>query len=452
MKRLIIYMLLAVVAGGQMAAQYANNTYFMNRMPYRHELNPAFASEHDYVGIPVLTSIHVGANGNVGAGNFLFPRDGELVTGLNEKVSAAEFLDGLKNTNYLEANVKLNVIDFGFKAFGGYNTFGLNVRSMTGISVPYELLEFAKVGQIDGSPTSYVINDLKVSSSNFVELALGHSRVIAERWRVGAKVKYLAGVGRVEAAVDRMDIAMSEDRWTVRNSGRMFRTGVLDIRYKENGEIDDADYGKVGVDGNGFGIDLGVEWSPIENLRVSASLTDIGFVSWNGSEAAVDNKEFVYDGFHHLVPEKDPVTGESPLKQEADQLEEDLKELIRFGKETAASQMQSLPTTLRVGGEYGVLGDKISFGLLSTTRFCTPKTWAELMASVNFRPASWFHATVNGSTSNLGHALGMALNFCPRRFNFFLGADYIPLKYGKQGIPVSVAKVNFTLGMTITFN
>lgn len=453
MRRIRLYtVFVAAAAFMQLPAQNPHVSYFMENMPTRHELNPALTPEFGYVAIPVLSGLHMGLNSNVGLNDFLFSRNGELVTGLNSQISAADFLGGLKDKNYMEMNLKLNVLSFGFKKWGGYNTFSVNVRSNTGVNLPYELFEFAKVGQVDGAPTSYDINGIRISSTNFVELAIGHSRQITDRLRAGAKFKYLAGVAKADMEVEQMNVYMSEDKWSVSDRGQMFTTGFADIRYKENGEIDDFDFGEIGVAGNGIAFDLGASYELLDNLTLSASLTDIGFLAWKGSNAVIDPSEFEFDGFHHLGAEDDPTTGESALDKETDQLEEDLKELVRFRNEADATKQQSLTTTLNVGGEYSILNDKISFGLLSSTRFGGPKTWTELMASANFRPASWFNATVSGSTSNLGHALGAALNFSPRGFNFFLGADYIPLKYAKQGVPLSTAKVNLTFGMIITFN
>ena len=42
----------------------------------------------------------------------------------------------------------------------------------------------------------------------------------------------------------------------------------------------DFDSGKLGIAGYGFGIDLGVSYKIMDNLTVSASVLDLGFISW----------------------------------------------------------------------------------------------------------------------------------------------------------------------------
>lgn len=453
MKAKYIAGLVAVAISSTVMAQTSRNSYFSDNIPTSNELNPAFAPEFDYVTVPGIGGITAGLNGNVGVGNFIYKRGYEMVTGLNEMISSDEFLGGLKSSNYMEANVGVNILSVGFKALGGFNTISINAKSSTSVSLPYDLFKFAKVGQDDGKATTYDINGTRVRTTEYAEIALGHSRQLSEKVRIGTKIKYLAGIGYADAKVSNIHVAMSQDSWTVYETGDLFTTPLLNFNYKENGEIDNIKFGeKVGVAGNGFAADLGVTYNPTKDLTLSASLTDIGFIHWKGDMNTLDPVPFYFDGFHHILSDEDEDGGASEISGEVDQLEEDLKALLHFQGESSAKRTQMLRTTLNLAGEYSILNDKIGFGLLSSTCFSTPKIWTELMASANFRPTRWFNATVNFSTSNLGHSLGALINFCPKGFNFYIGSDYIPFKYAKQGVPISTAKINLFLGMAITFN
>lgn len=436
-----------------LSGQTPHSGYFVENMPGRHVLNPAFDNEYNYVNLPVVpgfSGIAVGMNGNVGLDNFLFKRNGELVTGLNKSVSAEEFLGGIKNNNYMEANVSYDIFSMGFKKWNGYNTIGLTFKSSTGIGLPFELFNFAKTGQIGGEFTQYNIGKSKVHSTNYIELALGHSHALGSNVKIGGKLKYIAGLGFANATVNNIDVTMGAEKWTIKEAGEMFTTDALDIMYKDNGEIDEIDFGKINLAGNGLGIDLGVVYNPIKSVELSLSVIDLGFISWKGNKAELIDKAFEYDGFHHLVAQDDPETGKSALNQESDQLEDDLRELIRFQRQTSASKTQSLATTINLGVKYRVLKDKISLGLLSSNRIGGYKQWSEVMLSADFTPAKWFGATVNGSFSNLGSSFGALLNFNTKGFNYYIGSDYIPTKYAKQGVPLT-SKINFVMGMAFKF-
>lgn len=56
-----IYMLgLAASLCLPLAAQTPRNGYFSENLPMRHNLNPAFAPEYDYVAIPAIGGISAG--------------------------------------------------------------------------------------------------------------------------------------------------------------------------------------------------------------------------------------------------------------------------------------------------------------------------------------------------------------------------------------------------------
>lgn len=455
MKKITRYtalILLMVMSLPNVFAQTVHSAYFLETMPNRHEMNPALTPDFGYTAVPVAGALKIGVTSNLGLADILYPRGNELVTGLHQSVSAEQFLGNLNKMNSIEAEIKTNIVSVGFHAFGGLNTIGINARSMTGIYLPYELFKFAKVGQENGATTEYNIENLAVTSDNYAELALGHSHKIGSKLTIGAKVKFLFGIASAEANVDRLNLMMSADKWIVKSRGHMFTSSLLKVTYDKDGMIDNVDTGDFSADNFGVGFDVGAKYDILPNLKVSAAVVDMGFVSWKGHRSNLIGEEFVFDGFHNLGAEKDPATDRSAWDDELDQLEEDAKGLIRFEEGKEASRVKTLASTLNLGVEYGILNNKITFGLLSSTRFGMPKVWAEGMLSVNFKPVSWFSASVNGSASNTGCAFGALINFAPKGFNFFIGSDYIPYSYSKEGIPLHNAAVNAVMGINITFN
>lgn len=446
---------LAVVLSAGVSAQTTlNSSYFMEKMTKRNQLNPALKTENNYVSIPSIGNLYLGINSNLGLGTFLYPRDNKLVTFLHESVPADEFLNKLTPNNTIELDLGLDLISFGFWAWGGQNTFNLALKSNTGAYLPREIFEFLKTGQEATGVTRYDMSNITATTSNYLELALGHARDITDKLSAGAKIKVLIGAAHAEARIDRMDISMSQNEWTIKQAGHLQATSLLELTTDpETGEVTGYDFGNhFGVAGFGLGFDLGATYEIIDNLTLSAALTDIGFMRWNNlTRAETDpDKGFIYTGFDNIGAEDDE-NGDNPFDQKADQLGDDLKALTKFYQSDTRSVANSLRTTLRVGAEYAVLDDAISFGLLSTTRFVGYRTYAEGMAAINFRPLSALHLTVNGSVSNMGSSVGAILNICAPGFNFFVGTDYFATKYSKQFIPINHARANFSFGFNITF-
>ena len=320
MKRKSIYTICAAAAlacsGMTATAQALQSGYFMEGYTFRHLMNPAYAAERNYVSIPALGNVNVGTQGNVGLSKFLFPYQGDqLTTFMNSSVSSAEFLGGLKDNNRINANVNLTLLSGGFKAWGGYNTVDLSVRSQSSISLPYELFEFMKLG-MQGTSTSYDMSDLGVSSRNFVQLAFGHSRDLTGKLRVGAKVKILMGLARVDMKMTDMHVELNQDKWMVSANGEMnMALKGLEMPTKEEAgrvidnpsqkdliDWDSMDNDGVGLTGFGLAVDLGATYKLMDNLTLSASILDLGFLSWsNNVKGVTKNQPWVFEGFKELA-------------------------------------------------------------------------------------------------------------------------------------------------------
>ena len=161
-----------------LSAQTLNSSYFMEKMTKRNQLNPALKTPNGYVSFPALGNFYLGVNSNLGLGTFLYPRGNELVTFLHPSVPADDFLGKLTPNNTVELDLGLDIISFGFWAWGGQNTFNLALKSYSGAYMPKEIFQFLKTGQKETGITRYDMSNITVSTDNYVELALGHARDI----------------------------------------------------------------------------------------------------------------------------------------------------------------------------------------------------------------------------------------------------------------------------------
>ncbi|MCP9613098.1 DUF5723 family protein [Coprobacter tertius] len=432
-------------------AQNLHSSYFLERMPYRHRLNPALINDYGYFSFPILGNIAVGLNSNIGISTFLYPsltKPNELNTFLHPDVDFNKFEKKLKNMNQIEPNFEITILSFGFFAFNGFNTFDLSVRSTNQIFLPKDFFTFLKLGQT-GDATEYNISDMSIKSNTFAQLALGHAHEINDKLTIGAKLKFLVGGANIDAKIDKMNILLSDNKWYIRSYGQAdVSMAGASLKVNNKGEIDGFDLDTPGIGGFGGAVDLGATYKLLDNLTLSMALTDIGFIRWNNNLRGVTpDKEFIFEGFEHIGAEDGP-NGDNAFDDETDKFTDDLEALAKFNKADApAARNTMLYTTMNIGAEYGILNNKISFGLLSSTRFSTPKVWTELMGTVNFRPARWFMAAVNGSVSNMGCAWGAVINLCPRGFNLFIGTDYMITRVNSWFIPVDRANFNINFGI-----
>lgn len=451
-RKTALSLLFASFAGGAMA-QTLNSSYFMDGFAYRHELNPALVSD-SYVSIPVLGNINVGMQGNVGLENFLYntPSYG-LTTFLNPEVGTQEFLDELNDNNKLQFSYDMSIFSMGFKAFGGFNTIGLNLRTQVGMNLPYGFFEFAKKG-LQGDNTYYTMDDLSIRALGYAELALGHAHRINKNLTIGAKLKLLFGGADMDATIEQMSVQTMADKWLIKASAEV-NTSLKGATYTldDAGKVDGIDVESPGLGGFGLGLDMGATYKftegTLEGLTLSAALLDLGFISWSDNIVATnEGEEFVFNGFENVSLDNNEGR---ELKDQFEVMGDDLEKLYSVrtdGKVAGRSTM--LAATLNVGAEYALPAyDKLKFGLLSSTNFNGPFTWTEARVSANVNPTKWFGASVNYAYSTFGSSFGMLLNFHPKGFNFFIGTDHMIGEVNSQFIPLS-SNVNLSMGFNIT--
>jgi hypothetical protein len=454
------------------AQQALRSGYFLEGYEYRHVMNPAFGPDRKgFVSFPFLGNINVGMSGNMGVSNFLYKTpDGGLTTFLNESVTASDFLGGINQNNRLAIDYNWSIFSMGFSKFGGYNTIGINLRTNVSATLPYELFEFMKVGG-KGDNTVYHMENIGVSSKAYVELALGHSRDINEQWRVGGKLKFLLGGLNASAMIDRMDVEMTDEQWKVQGSGSL-DLAMKGLKVPTNGEskkpgdyeadkaqninYSDIELESPGLGGFGMAIDLGATYQLREDLQLSASLLDLGFISWNSNTHGVMSMEpWVFDGFKDVpYNSEDDMGNEKPnsLENQIDNLTEGLEDYFSFQREgEVSSRTTALGATLNLGALYTFpYYEGLKFGFLSSTRIQGKYSWSEGRFSANVAPTSWFDASVNYGISSYGSSFGWLINFHPNKFNFFIGSDHQFVKITPQFLPVNNA--NMSISMGINFN
>lgn len=472
MKKTKLYTVLAAFAmcGLSASAQALRSGYFLDGYTYRHQLNASFAPDKSFISFPALSNLNIGTTGNVGLGSFLFPYgpNGKLTTFMNSSIGADEFLGDLKDNNKINANINLTLLSAGFKGFGGFNTIEVGLRSTTGINLPIQLFEFMKLGQT-GAQTVYNMDGIGIKSQTYGEIALGHSHQVNDKLRIGAKAKFLLAGAYADVKIDQLTATMSEDKWSLMANGEMnaaLKGLIMPTKAESGKQVENAsegtlvDWDNIDVDGpglSGFGMafDLGATYKLLDNLTLSASLNDLGFIKYkNNIKARTQNKEWMFDGFHNISVDSelgsdDPLSVESQLESMGDELED----FASFHRESVGGNITSaLAATLNIGAEYEMpFYRKLSVGFLSTTAIRGDYTWSEGRLSANIAPTKWFEAGVNGSLSTFGASWGWIMNFHPKGFGLFIGMDQVVGKVSKQYIPINNMNMNISLGMNILF-
>lgn len=448
-------------------AQQLNSAYFTNDYKFRHTMNPAYGNEQNYVSMPGFGNVNVSTMGNFGYedvifDNPMFPSTSKdrLTTFMNPYISTADALKGFNfGDNKILGDVSITVLSAGFKGFGGYNTIELNARTSFGMSMPYELFEFAK----NTGNRTYNIGNISANGQAFAELAFGHSRQINEKLRVGAKVKLLFGAGRGDVNIDNVkaDLA-ADDKWTVSGHAKSevsvkgFTYKTEEKEYKEEGRgtyqyVNDVDVDGAGLGGFGLAFDLGGVYKINNDFTVSAALLDLGFIKWSNNMVAVNGgEEFVFNGFHDVAVNED--RGGSTLSMQGDKYSDQLADFANLqDKGDEGGRTTGIGATLNLGCEYTLpVYRKITFGVLSSTRFRGDYSWTEARVSANWTPLKWIDGGVNMAFGSYRNSFGWVLNFHPKGYNFYVGMDHTLGKVSKEFIPLN-SNAAVSVGMSVAW-
>ena len=463
MKKSLRYMAAALTMAAAIlptSAQELRTSYFMETSNYRHQMNPALL-DSPYVGL-LFSNINIGMTGNIGAKQFIFDTNGlpgytgnyRYTTFMDPNVDAKTFLNKLHDKNRFDLYLNYNLFSVGFKAWGGVNLLELNLRSNTNLTLPKGLFEFAKTA---GEKEHYEFGGLGMRTQNYMELALGHSRDINKQWRVGGKLKFLIGAAYADFTADNVTLDMTEDAWRIQSNAQvkasLLKSDVIHEDPSKNSadgrpRVKELDNFGVSLPGFGMALDLGVTYKPIENLTLSAAITDLGFISWKNTHHASSQGDYTFDGFNNIYIGSDKDQTED-IDDQFDQIGDDLEEMFSVYDDGTKTATQALAATLNVGAEYKLPAyDKLRFGFLYTSRIHGKYSWHQGMLNVGVRPVKWFECNVNGAVTSTGVTAGGMLSLKAPHFNFYIAADRFFSKMGKQGVPLNSSNGNITFGMT----
>lgn len=431
------------------SAQNLQSGYFDDNYLYRFQSNPAFGNEgHGFVAMPGLGNLNAGTSGTIGVNHIFYNVNGKTTTLLNPGVSASEVLDGLKDKNRLGINLRETVLAFGFSGLGGYNTVSISARADMGFSLPKDIFRLAKEGLEN---TTYDLSHLNARGAGWAEIALGHSHKLNDRLRIGATLKLLAGVASVQTNVNTASLQLREDTWVAGVDAEL-QTSLKNIRYKTkynedtrrdyvNGiEIEDFSP----ISGYGMAVDLGAVYRLNDDWEFSASLLDLGFISWDNNHVASTNglQQVVTDDYSFNVDNNDSW----------DKFKDNLTMLYQLEDlGDTGSRLSGIGATMNIAAQYTLpVYRRAKFGLLSTTRFNGPFTWTDFRLSANIEPVNCLSAGVNLGMGTFGPSFGWIVNLKAPGFNLFVATDHTPCKLAKPGVPLN-SNADFNFGINFPF-
>jgi outer membrane protein OmpA-like peptidoglycan-associated protein len=462
-KTLILFVFFATTAA--VSAQ-VNTLYYMKTVSTRHELNPAFQSYPNvYVQLPIISGIYfAGGNNSLILNDAIYPKFGSTVTFLHPEYNDKDRVyNQLRKDTRIFSEAQIDWLGFGFRTKEkNFFTFGFSTKASASTTIPKDIFKLGLYGTPDTiNMNVFDFKNLNVNANIYTEIAVGYSRNIDEKLTVGGKAKFLLGQANVSMKSEKLTLETSREKWIAHmNSEINVSAPYTDYYINDEAKLDSlsfnepnksSDYFKLLTKPNGYGgaLDLGVSYYILDNhLHLSAAALDLGFIQWTKKTAKMKaNGDFEFEGTTIELDDDNKIDWGS-LEDEFKHFEDSIQYKTTLGNSYGAW----LPAKVMLGVEYGILDNKITFGVLSRTTIVNQKLYEELTTSVNYLPAKWFNASVsyswmNGRFNNIGLGLGGRVG----PVNLYVATDYGPMRYTPEWYPTHTQQINFKTGIILNF-
>jgi hypothetical protein len=232
----------------------------------------------------------------------------------------------------------------------------LNERVDGGIVYPRTLIQFLGTGTGDEPGRVFAFDNLGLQAHWYHELALGFGRKISDRLSIGIRAKVLSGISGINIENVSGLFLSDIDSLYFRTSPIEIYTAGLSV-FEDDGDI----FSQATAFNNvGYAFDFGFNFEVIDNLVVSASVTDLGSINWKNDTRLIRFNEVSYsfkgEDFIDVIGGDTNFDGFSNVG-------DDLDSLYQSDTLNNISYKTPLTTKLYAGATYN-LGEMHSFGAL----------------------------------------------------------------------------------------
>lgn len=314
MRNILVFLLVAFSLWSK--AQNKQILYDFNEIPQSLLLNPG--TEVDYkwhFGIPLLSHIHFDV-GNTGPSVYdLFADDG-----VNFNTKLRNSLDKLSKNDFISLNQQLELFSGGFRHMGReketYFSFGVYQETDLFVYYPKDYLTFAYYGNLDPVGKSFNLGDLNLKGEMLTVFHLGANQKINDKFTLGFRGKIYSSIIDFKGTNNSGSFFTTPGQQnfyehTIRADLEIQTSGYASLREIEANDTQDGTSQVVKkftkralLGGNlGLGFDVGFTYNINDQLNLTGSIQDIGFIRHTKDVESYTLKgEYSLEGINLLFP------------------------------------------------------------------------------------------------------------------------------------------------------
>lgn len=428
-----------------------NTNYWMKNLPQSINYNPAKRTECKfYLDLPVLPNFSVNFFNSGFTFNDVFKAHPEIADTFVIDLDGIE--NALKNKNNINLETEFSLINLGFSINNDmFFTFGINYKVSENFQFPKSLLEIRHGNyREDETPLSF---DFGQNLNVYREIALGYSYNVMPELTVGGRLKYLQGMVNINTKSMKIDWytethADSMYEWTFDSDFEINASVPIDweVQYDENGDFESFEFDSTYFDNfsnysgdlffpknSGIAIDLGAEYRLMDRFTFSASLIDLGFISWKTNPAILtQNAEFRFDG----IDISEFINGLDDVQNDQDdlgqQIQDDILDTLLhvFNPEIEELKYKSRLNSKIYLGANAALTDWLDFGFLYKGLFFKKNLYSSYTLSANTHfLKGWSYSLSYSLMDGLANNIGMGLSYKVGPFQVYMITDNISVPF-----------------------
>jgi hypothetical protein len=454
---IILVITMLSVGSGPLKAQ-PNTLYFMKGIPQTKDLNPARPgiSSGFYISMPVFSKIDLSVNANNWSYNDLI----HFGTGLRHDSLVYDFdkfIGKIGENNFVYESAALTVLEAGYKKGGNFYSFSLSEREFAQLFFHRNLVDLIMHGNYKYIGETYYSGNFGIGIHHYREFALNYARDVTKRLTVGGAAKILFGMGAVQTnGINIRGTSPANNEFLdVTATGRVSISAPVSFSYNSLGEITSVssfpnyttgDY-LSNFNNPGIAADLGFAYLVNRKLELSASIIDLGIISWNSNVTRLTEQgQFLYRGINFIDHTQDPPVVPA-LRPLVDQLKDSIA--AAFRPDNAGTGFSTLlPAKIYFGIDYK-LGEAISLSGLSRVRIINNTVHTSFTTSANAIVSkkislSASYSVMESTYDNLGVGIGIRIS----PFQIYAAADNMFSPF----YPATAKNMNLRIGINIILN
>lgn len=424
--------------------QQNHNLFFLHQVPESNLLNPAVPiSCKWYLGIPVLSSVHV----NYANSSFAFKQIFQKNSDNFYNADTDALIKRTHRRNFIGTEAHIQLAALGYRT-GDYSfMFTVTEKNNIPFTYPGDVILLALGGNTQFEGQNAGFRGTGVYFNHYREYALSLSKYTGNNFYIGARAKLL--FGKLNIAPRDTDISLyTDDTGFILNfKGNLLAHSSLPLLIDtSNGIIENISYDEsispmqlaLNRQNPGFGLDFGLIYPINEKVEFSASVIDLGFIRWRSNLNTISGSgNFQYDG-----PLGDSIDSEDYYSDLLNTFMDSLE------VETSSQKYTSvLPARLIAGATYQYT-ENLKVGLKGEALLYRSKILPSLSLNALYNPVGNIHLLASytlqyNSLSNFG--LGFVIGRDP--VQFYILSDNVPGTIW----PLSGRNINLRLGLNMNF-